>query len=75
MVEEKNWLKVSQLTDYERRRLNQSRQCLLCGQTIQDYEHIVMIKKRNRRNMLYSFAHFRCVVKGGYDREWLEEVF
>lgn len=56
-------IKVSQLTAYERRRLNNNRICKLCGEEIKDYEPIIMNKKRDRHKVYYEFTHAKCELK------------
>lgn len=63
-----NILKVSQLTSYQRRRLNNARDCVLCGLRIHDYDLIVMDKRRDVRNVEYVFAHASCFNEG--DNLW-----
>lgn len=70
-----NYIRVSQLTAYERKRLNKNRACILCGRDIKDFENIIMIKKRNRHKVNYNFCHYRCALQGGYNRECLEDNF
>lgn len=67
-------LKASQLTEYERRRLNKSRQCVICGERIHDYDLIVMNKRRDARKVQYAFAHADCFDEGSEDL-WLNLVF
>lgn len=68
-------LKVSQLTEYERRRLNKARQCVICGKRIHDYDLIIMNKRRDARKVQYAFAHAEC--GGDEEREdlWLNLIF
>lgn len=52
---------ASQLTAYERKRLNKNRICPVCGKEIRDFDKFIMIKKRDRRYMFYKFIHKGCV--------------
>lgn len=54
---------VSQLTAYEKRRLNLNRLCCICNQEIRDYQKIVMCKRRDRRTVDYAFAHYNCACR------------
>lgn len=54
------YIKVSQLTAYEKKRLNRNRKCLLCGEEIKDFELLLMVKKRDRHKMYYEFTHKKC---------------
>lgn len=56
----KIYLDVSQLTHYERRRLNMARQCPICAKSIMDDDYICMSKIKDRRNMWYTFYHADC---------------
>lgn len=58
-------MKASQLTEYERKRLNLNRCCYLCEQPIRDYEEIEFIKTRDRRLVQYNFYHTACMIKYG----------
>lgn len=51
---------ISQLTAYERRRLNLNRFCCICNSVIHDYDPICMEKRRDRREVEYTFAHWEC---------------
>ena len=52
---------ASQLTAYERKRLNKNRICPVCGKEIRDFDKFIMLKKRDRRYMFYKFIHKECV--------------
>lgn len=65
-MERKNNISVSQLTEYERRRLNNQRECVLCNDVIHDYDKISFCKRRDRRKVEYAFCHYECEVELGY---------
>lgn len=65
-------MKVSELTAYERKRLNLSRTCLICGERIHDYDELIFQKRRDVRNVEYAFAHASCF-KGGDLFKWQNE--
>lgn len=54
------YIEVSQLTAYERKRLNSNRICKICGEEIRDYQPIIMTKKRDRHKVYYEFIHADC---------------
>ena len=58
-------MKASQLTEYEKKRLNLNRNCYICDQPIRDYEQIDFIKTRDRRWVQYNFYHTACAIKYG----------
>lgn len=62
----KNNIQVSQLTAYERRRLNQDRRCVICTEPIHDYDMISFATRRDQRNVDYVFAHYECDLEMGY---------
>ncbi len=53
-------MNASQLTAYERKRLNRSRVCPVCGKEIRDFDEFDMLKKRDRRVVYYKFIHKEC---------------
>lgn len=53
-------LNASQLTEYERKRLNKARICPVCGKEVRDFDDFLMLKRRNRRNVYYKFIHKEC---------------
>jgi transcription initiation factor IIE alpha subunit len=53
-------LNASQLTAYERRRLNLNRTCPVCNSEVRDFDEFEMIKRRHRRNVYYKFIHKEC---------------
>lgn len=57
---------VSQLTVYERRRLNKQRHCVICNDLIHDYDTISFQKRRDRRKVEYAFCHYKCEIEAGY---------
>lgn len=65
MGKEKVNVEISQLTAYERRQLNKQRICVICGDTIHDYDKITFQTRRDRRNVEYVFAHGDCASEYG----------
>lgn len=53
-------LNASQLTAYERKRLNKERICPVCSKEVRDFDDFLMLKRRNRRNVYYKFIHKEC---------------
>lgn len=51
---------ASQLTAYERKRLNKSRICPICNKEIRDFDKFRMLKRRDRRLVFYKFIHEEC---------------
>lgn len=51
---------ASQLTEYEKKRLNRQRVCPICGTEIRDYNSFYMFKRRDRRSVDYTFVHKPC---------------
>lgn len=54
---------VSQLTEYEKRRLNKQRTCPLCNKRIHDYDKITFYKRRDCRRVEYVFCHYECEIE------------
>ncbi len=59
-METKVNIMVSQLTAYEKKRLNSNRKCELCGKEIRDFQTITFLKLRDRRKVFYKFCHHEC---------------
>lgn len=53
-------MNASQLTAYEKKRLNKGRVCPVCGKELRDFDDFIMIKRRDRRNVYYKFIHKEC---------------
>lgn len=69
------YIRVSQLTAYEKKRFNKNRTCRICLNEIKDGEKIIMIKQRNKHRVFYNFNHYKCVCEKCYDIEFLEDNF
>lgn len=54
-------MELKDLTRYQRRRLNQARECPVCHKEIMDYHRFAMFKRRHRRCMVYEFIHTHCL--------------
>ena len=65
MAKEKINVAVSQLTAHERKQLNMQRTCVICGDTIHDYDKVTFQTRRDRRNVEYVFAHGDCGIEYG----------